>query len=402
MLYKYIAYTPEGERVERVIEAPSERVAEEMLWQSNLTIVKVEKRRQLPTLDEAVPTLFGVKPADVVTFSRQMSTILESGIGILQALEVLQEQAPKASFKRVLRRVIEDLQTGTLFSEACAKHPTVFPPVFLRLMKIGEGTGNLALMLKQAAEYMEKQVILMRKLRNAMAYPAVVMVIALFAVFVLLNFVLPALSRLFREFGGQLPLITRLLLQGADFLRAFIWAVVLVVAVFAFLVWRYSKTRRGSRQMAWLLLSMPLLGNFLKSSQLARLTRSMTTLFGAGVSVTESLDLTIRSSENTILREALEGVRSDILAGKSLSEAFQTQPLFPRLLGQMIAVGEETGRLAVNVEGMATFYEEEADRAMSALLGIIEPALIISIGGFVGFIGISVITPIYSLIQQVR
>lgn len=402
MQYKYEALSPAGESVRGTIEAESEAVAEERLWESNLTVVRLKAHRPPMTLDEAVPSLFGVKREDVINLSRQLASLLDAGISILPALELLQEQVTKASVRKVVIDIIGDLRSGTLFSVSCARHPDIFPPVFLKLAAIAEETGNLPVMLRHIASYMEKESALAKKIQKSLAYPATVLVVGLVAVFILINFVLPSLAGLFKEVGSELPLISRILLNVAAFTSAYFPYLLGGAFVIGFASYSYLRTPQGMHDKDRFFLKAPIVRTLVINSNMARLTRTMSLLMQAGIPVMDVLELAVGTPLNEVLRDALIEVRDNIRAGQSISQAFAAQKVFPTMASQLIAVGEQTGRLETNLESLAGFYESEADQAMASVIGFIEPALILVVGGIVAFIAISVISPIYSAIQTVR
>lgn len=402
MFYHYRAYNANGEIVKGTIEADSEVRAEEALWQANLVIVSLRKQFQLPTLDELLPTFFGIKRADIITFSRQLATLLRSGVPLLQALRMLRDQVSKATLRKVLDHIISLVQGGNLFSQACAEHPDIFPPAYRRLLPIAEETGNLDHILTQLAIHLEKEAVTAQKIQGAIRYPAMVMVLALVAVVVLINLVLPAMAGLLKEFGGELPLVTRLVIGFSNFVTQ--WGLHLLLGLLvlgAAAVW-YGRTPEGALKWDKFLLRLPVYGGVKIKSSIARLTRTLALLLSSGVSLTESLDLLIQTTEGPALRKALTEVRADVLAGHSLADALANRPIMPRLLTQMIGVGEQTGELQANCDALSLFYEEEADRAVANLTGVIEPAMILVVGGIVGLIAVAVITPMYSLISTIK
>ncbi|MDO8530902.1 MAG: type II secretion system F family protein [Dehalococcoidia bacterium] len=402
MQYKYEAVSPAGESVRGTIEAESEAIAEERLWESNLTVVRLKVHRPPMTLDEAVPTLFGVKREDVINLSRQLASLLDAGVSILPALELLQDQVTKASVRKVVIAIIGDLQSGSLFSASCARHPDIFPPVFLKLAAIAEETGNLPVMLRHIANYMEKESALAKKIQKSLAYPLTVLVVALVAVFILINFVLPSLAGLFKEVGSELPLISRILLNVAAFISAYFAYLLGGALVIGLAAYMYLRTPQGVHNKDRFFLSAPIVRTLVVNSNMARLTRTMALLMQAGIPVMDVLNLAVGTPLNQVLRDALVAVCDNIRAGQSISQAFAAQKAFPKMASQLIAVGEQTGRLGTNLETLAAFYESEADQAMASAIGFIEPALILVVGGIVAFIAISVISPIYSAIQTVR
>ncbi len=402
MKFKYLARTPDGNVVSGVVEAESESEAEEILWRADLLILSLKRTLRLPALDELLPTLFGIKRRDVINFSRDLATLLESGIPLLRSLEILGQQARKQSLRKVLEQIIEDLQGGESFSAACAKHKNVFPAYYIRLLQVSEGAGNLPTILKQLAEHMQKDEATSGKLKSSLAYPLFVLILAFGAVFIMFSFVLPALSGLFKELGGELPLLTRVLMALGDFLGQRFLHIFLGLVGLVVLGWLLTRTKKGKIWKDSLMLKIPLVSEAVLKGNLSRLTRNLYTLLRAGVVLTEALPLAIQTTNNMVVREALTGCLIQVHSGLSLSRAMAAYPLFPPLMSQMIAVGEETGKLDSNLEALSNFYEEETDRAISRMLGMLGPALVIFVGGVVGFVAVTLFSSIYSTTSLIK
>jgi len=402
MAYRYVAYTRSGERVQGVLNVASRRAAEEALWRSNYIIVSLRPTRPGADLAAMMPTFFGVKPRDLIVFSRQLATLIESGITILSGLQMLEEEVSNKALKKALQQVIEDVQEGESLSEALRKHPHVFPPIYSRMIEIGERMGNMESVLRQLAIYMEKREALTSKLRRAMAYPAFIILLAIGVVFIMITFTLPSITGLFKEFEAELPITTQMLIAFTDFFltyRSHIVAAIVFVVMAAAL---YVRTPVGRRQWHLLLLKIPIIGDINVQSNISQLCHSMSILLRAGLPMVEITALIVDTMRNVIIREAFDRVRTQMLQGHGLSEPIRQEKVFPSLLAQMVRVGEETGALDSNLETLALFYEEEADRKINALTAMLEPALMLFVGGLVGFIAVSVILPMYSLIGAMR
>ena len=408
MQYKYVAYRAGGNVVTGILEAESEQRAEELLWQSDMTIVSLKKKRTYPSVREVLPTLFGIKRDDIVNFSRDLATLLGSGVGILPALTMLYERTPKASLSKLLREILVSVETGSSFSEACAQHPTVFSPFYIRLTKVGEEIGNLELMLRQITVQMQKEAAIVSKVRGALAYPIFVLAVAVIAVIVLLTFVVPAISGLFAEVGaGQLPIITRIMVAISDFLKAsplalpnVMWVIIGLALLIGGGLW-YSKTPRGKRLKDSLVLKIPIIKDVSIKGTMSRMARNLSTLLGGGITLTEALDLVIETTDNATYKDALSKVRSDVHSGQMFSRAMMEHPIFPPMLTQVVAVGEQSGKLEANLEVVADFYEMETDKAVSRATGMLAPILVVFVGGVVALIAMSMIQPIYGLAGQI-
>jgi len=402
MLYSYVGYKSNGEIVKGTLEADSEKAAEEALWKFELTIIALNKKRVFPSMAEMLPTLFAVKRAEVLNLTRDLHTLLGAGIGIYPSLTMLHERTMKASMKKLIRDILLSVETGNTFSDACAEHPNVFSPFYLRMTKVGEEIGNLEHMLEQITVQMIKEADIKKKVKGAMTYPAFVLVIAVGAIAALVTFVVPAMSGLFDQMGGELPLTTKIMVAISDFatdniLYLFLGMVALIGGIIL-----YFRTPRGKRTKDTIMLKIPVIKQVIIKGFMARTARNIALLIGGGVTITDALDLIIETSDNVHFREAFTRVRSDVSDGLLLSQAMKNQPLFPVLLSQVVGVGELTGRLEPNLESVADFYENETDAAVSRATGMLTPLLTLGVGGLVMVIALSVYQPIYGLAGQIE
>jgi type IV pilus assembly protein PilC len=397
MEFKYVASAADGALIKGVVEADTENSAEEILWRSGLIIVDLKRRLHLPPLHEILPSLFGIRRHDVIVFSRNMASLLDAGIPILRALTI-QSRFGKSSFKSVLREVIKDLERGMRFSEACARYPKVFPNFYVYLLRTGEEVGNLSQVLKDIASHMEKDEATAKKIKGSLAYPVFVMILAVGAIFVMLSFVVPALTSMFKEFGSGLPPMTRGLIAVGDFFNNNFWYMILGVIAIVTLYVLYTKTPSGKKNRDRYILKIPLIGGAILKGGLARFTRNMGMLIGAGVSMFDALRLTSETTDNLILSESVANVRSSVGDGKLLSQAVAAESIFPPLMSEMIGVGEESGSLESHLLKVSAFYEEEAERAISQVTSMLTPALTIGVGGIVGLVAVTLFSSIYSLV----
>lgn len=401
MWFKYIAVKAGGEVVTGTVEATTEQRAEELLWQSELTILSLKKTRSIPSVRELLPTFFGVKRDDVVNFSRDLSTLLGAGIAIIPSLVMLYERTTKPSMKKLIRDIWVSVETGSSFSDACAKHPTVFSPFYLRLTKVGEEIGNLEQMLEQIGVQMTKEAAVMAKVKSALTYPAFVLAVATVAVVALVTFVVPAMSGLFEQFGGELPILTRIIVAISDFFRGNILYLAFgFIVVIGVSVWFFG-TPTGKRIRSTMALKIPIIKDVNIKGTMSRLARNLSILLGGGITLTEALELVIQTTDNVIFKEAFTKVRADVHDGLLLSQAMRNQAIFPPMLTQVVGVGEHTGRLEPNLETVADFYEKETDKAVASATGMLTPVMTIVVGGIVALIAISMYTPIYGLAGQI-
>ena len=401
MLYKYVAFAPSGEQVVGSVDAVSEDVAERTLWDWQYKIVILQPVRPLPRLDEIIPSLFGVKPREIINFSRQLATLVESGIALLPAIELLRQQS-RGPLARVLGEITRNIKDGAPFSAAVAEHPNVFPPIYGRLMEVGERTGSLETVLRQVALHIEKEQAILKRVRGAMAYPAFILVLAVVVVGILVTSALPPLMSLFDEFGTDLPLPTKILLAVSSFATAYkmhmlVGAAIAVAAV----VW-HVRQPSGRRQLDLLLARAPLIGPINVQANVSRFSRTMAMLLHAGIPLSNIMELVLQTTENQVVREELAQVRDELLRGEGLSGPLARSRLFPSMLSEIVAVGEETGALDTNLETLAEFYANEVDERVGALTSMIQPAMTLLIGLVVAFIALSIIMPMYSLMGNIK
>lgn len=400
MKYSYVGKRADGKTVRGSIDADSAEKAEESLWKSEITIVSLKPKKALPSMQELFPTLYGVKRAEIITFTRDLHTLLSAGIGIYPSLGMLYERSTKASMKALVRDVLLSVESGNSFSDACAKHPKVFSPFYMRMTRVGEEIGNLEQMLGQITVQMTKEAEIRKKVRGALTLPAITLTVALVAIIALITFVVPAMEGLFDQMGGELPMLTKVVVAVSHAITDNVVIIIpAVIVIIAGTIW-YFKTMRGRRSKDTIMLKIPIVKDVQVKGQMARTARNLAILLGGGIPITEALDLTIQTSDNVHFREAFVSVRHDVSEGQLLSQAMAHQPVFPKLLTQVISVGELTGRLEPNLESAADFYEMETDDAVSRATSMLTPILTIGVGGLVAMIALSMYQPIYGIAGQ--
>ncbi len=399
--YRYLVLAPSGDRVSGSLEAPSEEAAEQTLWESGYRIVTLRAAWTLPPLDKYFPTLFGTKPNEIITFFRQLATLVESGIAVLPALELLQRRAGR-SFRRTLAAVAQAVSGGASLSDAIKGQGQTFPPVSSRMVAVGERTGNLETVLRQLATHIEKEEAVVKRIRGAMAYPAFVVLLAIGVMVILVTAALPPLISLFEEFNARLPLPTRILLALSHFATAYKLHMAAAAAVTVGAIAVYMRRPAGRRYFDGLLLRLPQIGPIAVLSNAARFSGTTAILLKAGIPISEVMDLVIDTTENRIVRERLRDVREELLRGEGLSKPLARAKLFPSMLVQMVEVGEEAGTLDRNLETMADIYTREVDERIGALTAMLQPTLTLAVGGVVAFVALSIIMPMYQIMQSIR
>jgi len=396
--YRYEAATRQGRVVKGNIKATSETEAERSLIGQGYRPVNVEVVPSMFSLEEAFPTLFRVRPQDVVVFSRQLATLIRSGISLLPALEILQGQVTSSrTFKKILESIVDDLRAGGSFSQVLSKHPKAFGEIYCRTIAVGEQTGNLEMVLNRMADYMERQGVLAKKIKGALTYPVMVLGVGLVVGIVLMTVVMPQLLGMFEAMNVELPLPTRILIALTNILTAYPLYLLIAGSVLAALVLWMVKQPTGRRLLDRLRLTAPLIGTPTLLGELARFSRTMSVLVSAGLSLQEIMELVPQCSNNRVIRDALNQVNGGLILGEGLSEPMSHIAIFPPLLVQMVSVGEESNTLDFTMGVVADFYETTAEEKTAAMVGMISPLSTAFIGLLVGFIAISVLMPMYTL-----
>ena len=304
--------------------------------------------------------------------------------------------------KAAILDMVQELEQGSPFSASLAKYPNMFSAFYQRMTAVGEETGHLEPMMRRAADYMERDAAIVSKGRRALVYPSIVMVVGIAAGFVLVIWTVPALTRLFAEFEAELPLTTRILMAVGDIAGRFGLHIALATMSSAVLGGWYIRTKGGARRRDYLLMRVPVVSGIIQTSNMARFTSTLNTLLKAGLPMPHILDMLTTAATHAPLKEALGPVKEDLLAGERLGQALRKHDVFPRLLVQMVSTGEESGSLETNLEAAASFYEEATARMITGITTLLEPMLVLFIGLAIGFVAVSVISPMYSIVQQIK
>lgn len=400
MLYQYVACNDKGEMVNGRISAENEEAVTELLSYAGYRVINIKLYVPFFSADRMFVSFFQIKSAEIILLYRQLALLLESGINIVTALGLLQSQIPSRTLKRVLGEVISDLRAGNQLSTAMGKHPAVFSTICCRSLSIGEQTGGLETMLKQMADYMEKEIAARKSVKGALMYPMIASIVTVIVVGVLLTFVLPAFSDLYGSMGAELPPLTRALIDTSEILRSNALYIILVILAVSGAAFAYVKTPAGSYNRDKLMLNLPLLGRVNHLNELSRCCRSISLLFSAGLPLTEVLPLVIQGCGNRVVAEALNDVQKDMLKGEGLSQPMAKSGVFLPMMVQMVKVGEETGNLDTTLLAVAKSYETEAEDSTASLIGLIQPAMTMIIAGAVGVIALSLVSAMYSVYGQ--
>jgi type IV pilus assembly protein PilC len=343
----------------------------------------------------------GITTKDLAIFTRQFATMISAGLPLVQCLDILAKQSSKPSFGHIIGDVTREVESGSTLSDGLGKHKDVFDDLFRNMVAAGETGGVLDEILMRLATYIEKADALKRKIQSAMVYPAVVLTVALGATAFMLIFIIPTFAKMFSDFGGELPLPTRIVLNLSHFLTGFWWLMLLMGVGVAVAFNRYYATENGKRVVDALTLKMPVLGDVLLKGAVARFTRTLGTLIASGVPILGGLEITARTAGNKVIAEAIMTARASIREGETVSAPLKASGVFPPMVVQMISVGEQTGALDEMLTKIAVFYEAEVDTAVDTLTSIIEPVMIVVMGGIVGTMVVAMYLPMFKLISVV-
>jgi type IV pilus assembly protein PilC len=342
-----------------------------------------------------------VSTKDLAIFTRQFATMISAGLPLVQCLDILAKQSSKPSFGRVISETTREVEAGSTLSDALGRHRTVFDDLFRNMVAAGEAGGVLDEILMRLATYIEKADALKRKIQSAMVYPAVVLTVALGATAFMLIFIIPTFAKMFTDFGGELPLPTKIVLAASGLLQGFWWVGVLMIIGGSIAFKRYYATEDGRRVVDAAMLKLPVLGDVLLKGAVARFTRTLGTLISSGVPILAGLEITARTAGNKVISEAIMTARASIREGETVSAPLKASGVFPPMVVQMISVGEQTGALDEMLTKIAVFYEAEVDTAVDTLTSIIEPVMIVVMGGIVGGMVIAMYLPMFKLINVV-
>ncbi|MBI5073690.1 MAG: type II secretion system F family protein [Nitrospirae bacterium] len=345
----------------------------------------------------------GVKDKDIVIFTRQFATMIDAGLPLVQALEILSQQVESKSLATALTGIKNDVEGGATYADALRKHPKVFTDLYANMVAAGESGGILDTILNRLAAYMEKAMKLKKKVKGAMIYPIVVSSIAVGVIAVIMIFVVPTFSKMFTQMGGTLPLPTLLVMKTSNFLAGIggvISGMIIAAAIVAFK--QIRKTEKGTAMTDRIFLKLPIFGILLRKVAVAKFTRTLGTLISSGVPILDGLEITAKTAGNKVIEYAVMEVRQAVTEGKTLAEPLMRSKVFPPMVTHMIAVGEATGALDAMLNKIADFYDDEVDASVGNLTAMMEPMLMVFLGGSVGFIVIAMYLPIFKLITLIK
>lgn len=389
-----------GEVRKGAMEAESEDAVNQRLRAQQLQPTKVKKKAR--EINFQLGT--GVSPKDIVTFTRLFATMIDAGLPIVQCLDILQGQTDNKAFANVLRDVKSSVEQGATFSDSLRRHPKIFDHLYVNLVQAGEVGGILDTILNRLAVYIEKAMKLKRQVRGAMMYPAIVIVVFFGVLSILLIFVIPGFEKMFKDFGAkdELPVLTQIVMAiSRGFIGNILWVFLGIVGLLTGFNY-YYRTINGKRRVHKLMLMAPVLGPVMRKIAVARFTRTLGTLLGSGVPILDALEIVAKTAGNMVVEEAILYARVKISEGKNMAEPLLQTGVFPPMVVQMVGVGEQTGALDTMLNKIADFYEDEVDVAVSAMTSLIEPVMMVGVGGTVGVVLIAMYLPIFSIAGKIK
>ena len=398
-LFEYTARNPTNGQIQKgQVDLPTKEEVTSFLRKQRMMLVSV---REAP---KPIKINFGaaIKTRDIVIFTRQFATMINAGLPLVQSLDILAKQTENAALKEVVKQVVFDVEAGNTLADAFRKHPKALNDLYVNMIAAGEAGGILDTILLRLATFMEKNDALVRKVKGAMVYPLVIMSVAVIAITILLIFVIPTFSAMFASVNVELPLPTRIVIAMSHFLTSYWWAILGVIAGAWFMVKRYYATSGGRKNIDTLLINSPVLGDVIRKSAVSRFTRTLGTLVSSGVAILDGLEITAKTAGNRVIHDAVMESRASIAGGDTIAGPLERSKVFPPMVVSMIAVGEQTGGLDEMLSKIADFYDEEVDVAVSALLSLMEPVMIVILGVVVGGMVIAMYLPIFDMMNAVQ
>ncbi|MFH0877201.1 MAG: type II secretion system F family protein [Candidatus Omnitrophota bacterium] len=395
-LFTYNAKDTQGLRLSGVLEAVTQAEVVDRLHKKGLIVVSLKEEKVKKVKEQ------GVKLDDLVVFSRQLATMVESGITLVQSLHILSEQSENKILSGVTLQIKEDIESGSSLHEALSKHPKIFTNLYVNMVKAGETSGLLDEILDRLATYLEKSSALQRKVKSSLVYPVVVVSMAFLITIVLLVKVVPTFKGIFATLGGTLPLPTQILIGISDTLSKYFPFVVGGTVVLVFLLKKYADTPRGRYQVDYRSLRLPVFGPLLRKVVVAKFSRTFATLVKSGVPILYALDIVGKTSGNVVVEQAVANARDSIREGEPIAEPLSRSGVFPPMVVRMISVGEQTGQLEKMLNKISDFYDEQVDAAVSGLTSMIEPLVIGLLGIIIGGIVVALFMPIFKITELIR
>jgi type IV pilus assembly protein PilC len=399
--YVFKAMDLSGVKARGELEADSKQAVSDQLKQRGLIVLEIADKHASREIE--LSFLKSVKANELAIFSRQLSTMISSGMSILRALYVLEEQTEGKFLKETLVAVRKDVEAGISLSDSMGRHPKVFSPLFVAMTQAGEAGGVLEGSLMRVADQLEKDASLRRQIKSAMVYPTLVIIFAVGVMMALVAFLVPVFEGVFKQFGGELPKITQVSVFLSHAVTGYWWLIFLLAGGIAFAFLKWKKSSWGRPQWDHFRLRIPMkIGTIVQQVAVARWSRTLASLTSAGVPLLLALDITGRTGGNVAVEEAMDGVIASVKRGGTIAAPLAQAPIFPTMVSHMVGVGEETGALDAMLDKVAEFYEDQVEASVKALTSILEPIMIVVIGGIVGFIVVSMYLPLFTVYNQIK
>ena len=401
-LYRYSAKDLSGKKFVGEVEAIDEKALVSTLQGQGLVPIEIKERNTESriAIEKVLPKTGGVSSSEIVGFTRQLSTMISAGLPLADAFVILERQTKNKHFSRVLAEVVADVEGGTSLSQAFGKHPKIFDVIYIRLVEAGETGGVLDKVLDKLAESLEKEREFKSKTKGAFIYPAIVVVVMILVVSIMMIFVIPKLTSLYTEIGAALPLPTRVLIFASNIMRDFWWLLVMIVVVGIYSFRTFAKTPRGSMLVSHFVLRLPIWGKIRKTLVLAQFTRTLGLLIGSGIPIITALKVVADLLATPSYKEGIEFAISRVERGSPLYQPLAANPDFPPIIGQMVRVGEETGKMDEVLVRLSVYFEAESENLIRNLTTALEPVILVILGIGVGVLVLSIILPIYNLTAQ--
>jgi type IV pilus assembly protein PilC len=397
--FSYTAVRPSGEQARGTEKASSREAAELALYERDFRNIRVEPKKSLLKTELTAPR---VKRVELMHLSRQLGAFIRAGLPLIDAVHTIGSESANSSVRRMMAEVEQSLRDGDRLSTCLERHPKIFPAFYLGILRSAELTGKLDTVLEQLATYLERDLEARRKVKSAMIYPAVIAGVSIFTIAVLAGFVLPRFKVFFKSLHAQLPLPTRMLLAVTDFLTGYWWAILAALAALALSGWLALRTEGGRYARDRFVLAVPVLGSTVQYALVERFSRILSSMVSAGVNLPEALRVASESLHNLVFERSLSQVTEAMLEGDGLARPLARTGLFPSTASLMMQVGEETGTLDAQLEATAHYYEGELDYKIKKLTSLFEPAIILIMGGLVGFVAIALVSAMYGIFNQVK
>jgi type IV pilus assembly protein PilC len=398
-IFKYVAKDSGGTSRFGSVDARTKDLALNLLKTQGLTIVSLEEKKE--SLMDLVMNIRGVPTGEIVSFTRQLSTMISAGLPISRALEVLATQTQNSSMKKILMDVLRSVEGGSSLSSALGRYPTVFSPTYQSLVHAGESSGKMDEILKRLATTMEADREMTSKFKAAMVYPVIVFFAMVGVFFILMIFVVPKLAEMYKGLNVPLPAVTQAMITTSDFMVKFKF-IIIIVGFAAFMMLRYFlKTEEGRIVVTEITFRTPVFGKINKQKELAQFMRTLSLLMSSAIPIVEALNIVGTVASTQAYKKAAAEASKQVEKGNPLSQYFKSNPLFPVVVGQMASVGEETGKMDEVLERVASFYDSEVDHLIKGLSSALEPIILVMLGSMVGFLIISIITPIYKITSAI-